>query len=63
MKNKNKKGQGRKPDPSKNVVIRFKLADLAKLLDKHGHGKGELVAALRLLALEDLNNSLSKSCV
>ena len=54
MKKKNKKGQGRKPDPSKNVVIRFKLNDLAMLLDEHGHGKGELVAALRALALNTI---------
>lgn len=51
MKKKNKKGQGRKPDPSKNVVIRIKVDKYELLLDKFGREKGELVAALRELIL------------
>jgi len=56
-KKKNKKGQGRKPDPSKAVNFRFKLADYELLLQKHGKGKGIVSAALKKLALSDLHNN------
>jgi len=36
MKKKNKKGQGRKPDPSKNVTIRIKIDKYNLLKEKYG---------------------------
>jgi len=49
MKKKNKKGQGRKPDPSKNVTIRIKIDKYNLLVEKYG--KENLTPVLRELIL------------
>jgi len=48
MKKKNKKGQGRKPDPSKNVTIRIKIDSYNFLKEKYGT---ELTNVLRAAIL------------
>ena len=51
-KKKNKKGQGRKPDPSKNVTIRIKVAKYKLLKEKYGETLTREVRAV-ILALLD----------
>lgn len=48
MKKKNKKGQGRKSDPSKNVTIRIKIDKYDLLKEKYG---SELTNVLRAAIL------------
>jgi len=62
VKKKNKKGQGRKPDPSRGINFRFKLADYATLEQMYGNQKGDVsggLKALALIAIQDykINNS------
>ena len=45
---KNPKGAGRKPDPSKNITIRIKIAAYNKLVEKYGK---DLTKELRAVIL------------
>ena len=53
-KKKNKKGQGRKPDPSKAVNHRFKIADYQILMQIYGCEKGDVTRGLKALALKEI---------